>query len=293
MADKKKKTGFALAFWLLVALVLLIIFLVKKDDIFSNLKRTGFMDKVFGKTPELIQNYQEKEPKKGKETESSDEPLVIEITPKTVKTEAPKPSLAETKKTEAVTKTEEKKEEAKPAKVVLPDEEKPATAKPIVEEKKEEVKTIKTETKTEKPKAKTNLSLCFISIDPHGSINPKVVTRSVNKTDSPLAEAIRLIIAGPDTMAPTEKDLMSLIPPNSKLIGASVKDGVATLNFNEDFSINTNGEEGFKAQLMQVVYTATSFSTVKSVQFLIEGEKVDFLGQGHWVGAPLTRNSSF
>ena len=266
MADKKKKTGFALAFWLLVALVLLIIFLVKKDDIFSNLKRTGFMDKVFGKTPELIQNYQEKEPKKGKETESSDEPLVIEITPKTVKTEAPKPSLAETKKTEAVTKTEEKKEE---------------------------VKTVKTDTKTEKPKAKTNLSLCFISIDPHGSINPKVVTRSVNKTDSPLAEAIRLIIAGPDTMAPTEKDLMSLIPPNSKLIGASVKDGVATLNFNEDFSINTNGEEGFKAQLMQVVYTATSFSTVKSVQFLIEGEKVDFLGQGHWVGAPLTRNSSF
>ncbi|MCQ2577191.1 MAG: GerMN domain-containing protein [Treponema sp.] len=292
MADKKKKTGFALAFWLLVALVLLIIFLVKKDDIFTNLKRTGFMDKVFGTTPEFVQNYQEKESKSGKNAESNEEPLVIEITPKTTKTETPKVEKTETPKTEAP-KTEEKKEESKPAKVVLPDEEKPATAKPIVEEKKEEVKPVVNETPAEKPKAKSNLSLCFISIAPDGSINPKVITRSVNKSDSPLTEAIRLIIAGPDKMASAEKDLMSLIPKGSKLIGASVKDGVATLNFNDEFAINTDGEEGFKAQLMQVVYTATSFSTVKSVQFLIEGEKVDFLGQGHWVGTPLTRNSSF
>lgn len=293
MADKKKKTGFALAFWLLVALVLLIIFLVKKDDIFSNLKRTGFMDKVFGTTPEFVQNYQEKENSSSKKAESNDEPLVIEITPKTTKTETPKETKQENTKTESASKTEEKKEESKPAKVVLPDEEKPATAKPIVEEKKEEVKTTATETASEKPKAKTNLSLCFISIDPHGSINPKVVTRSVNKSDSPLTEAIRLIIAGPDSMSSSEKDLMSFIPAGTKLLGASVKDGVATLNFNDEFAINREGEEGFKAQLMQVVYTATSFSTVKSVQFLIEGEKVDFLGEGHWVGAPLTRNSSF
>ena len=85
---------------------------------------------------------------------------------------------------------------------------------------------------------------------------------------------------------------MSLIPSGSKLIGASVKDGVATLNFNENFEFNTYGVEGSIGQLMQIVYTATEFSTVKSVQFLIEGEKKEYLGsEGQWIGTPLARSS--
>ena len=42
--------------------------------------------------------------------------------------------------------------------------------------------------------------------------------------------------------------------------------------------------EGYVNQLMQIVYTATSFSTVNSVQFLIEGEKREYLGsEGQWI----------
>ena len=84
---------------------------------------------------------------------------------------------------------------------------------------------------------------------------------------------------------------MTLIPSGTKLLSAKVTDGVAYLNFNENFERNPDGVEGYIYSLMQVVYTATSFSTVKSVQFLIEGQKKDYLGDGQWIGSPLSRYS--
>lgn len=270
MAEKRKvkKTGLSLAFWLLVTLVVLIIFLVKKDDIFSNIKKTEFMDKVFGKTPEFVQNYPDKsEVKEEKLTED----IVIEITPKTTPASTPKADTEKAPKVEAI-------------------DDEPITAKPIVEEKK--VEKIQEVVPVETPKAKTDLTLCFVTIDANGSVSRKMVTRSVAKTDSPLTEAIRQVLAGPLSMNSSEKDCMSLIPEGSRLLGASVKDGVAYLNFNEAFQINNMGAEGYDAQLMQIVYTATAFSTVKSVQFLFDGEKMDFFGgDGRWVGSPLSRGS--
>ncbi|QTQ17448.1 GerMN domain-containing protein [Treponema parvum] len=67
---------------------------------------------------------------------------------------------------------------------------------------------------------------------------------------------------------------------------------MAFLNFSEEFEYNPYGVEGYLGQLMQIVYTATSFSTVDSVQFLIEGQKKDYLGsEGVWIGSPLARSS--
>ena len=75
-------------------------------------------------------------------------------------------------------------------------------------------------------------------------------------------------------------------------MGAKVVDGVAYLDFNDAFEFNTNGVEGYSCQLMQLVYTATAYSTVNSVQFLIEGQKKEFLGsEGQRIGSPLSRGS--
>ena len=77
-----------------------------------------------------------------------------------------------------------------------------------------------------------------------------------------------------------------------RLIGASVKNGTATLNFSGEFEFNQYGIEGLRGQLQQIVYTATAFPTVESVQFLVDGEKKEYLGQeGVWIGTPLGRNS--
>ena len=85
---------------------------------------------------------------------------------------------------------------------------------------------------------------------------------------------------------------ISLIPDNTKIKGIRVSDGTAFINFDENFIYNSFGREGFIGQLKQVVYTATEYSTVKRVQFLIDGKVQKYLGsEGIFIGNPLSRNS--
>ena len=277
MADKssKKKTGLTLACIILAFLVIFIIFLVKKDAILTNLKETRFFERVFGSTPEFVENHtpSEKETVKIPLNPQSDD-VVIKVEPEqkksTPKEDAEKKEAAPQKNQEA-----EKNEKAEKSDA-------PAAKK---EEKAAE------KTKAAEP-AYTDLMLCFIEIDGDGSINRKLVKRSVPKTDSPLTTAIKAVLAGPDTTKSEERNCISLVPEGTRLLGARVSGGVAYLDFNDSFEFNTNGVEGYNSQLMQLVYTATSFSTVNSVQFLIEGQKKDYLGsEGQWIGSPLSRNS--
>ena len=264
MADKgsKKKTGLTLACIILAVLVIFIIFLVKKDSIITNLKETRFFERVFGSTPEFVENYVAEE-KDTVEIPVEQDTVIINVEPKTQSNSQDKPE------------TQAKKEEE--------------TA--VKETAKEETKT---QTKETKPvqNAYTDLQLCFVEIHADGSINRKIIKRSVAKNDSPLATSIKLLLEGPDTTRSEEKDCTSLVPSGVKLLGARVTDGVAYLDFNDNFEINTYGVEGYSCQLMQIVYTATAFSTVNSVQFLIEGKKKEYLGsEGQWIGSPLSRTS--
>ena len=84
--------------------------------------------------------------------------------------------------------------------------------------------------------------------------------------------------------------LISLIPEQTELRSISLKNGTAYLNFSESFRFNSFGVEGYNAQLKQVVYTATEFSNIDSVQILIEGSKMDYMGpEGVFIGKPLSR----
>ena len=260
-SNKKNSTLLTTAVVALGVIIIIIVFLVKKDQIYSNLKSTDFFGKVFGSTPEFVEKH-EPAPEKKKETiPLKDEEITIQVAPS-------KP--VETKPEEK----QEQKPDAKPQETV------------VAETKKEEPK------QEEKKVAMTELQLCFVVIDADGSVNRKMVKRSVPKNDSPLGTALGLLMQGPNPSNAAEKECMSLIPEGTKLLSARVKDGVAYLSFNENFEINSYGVEGYIGQLMQIVYTATAFSTVNSVQFLIEGEKRDYLGsEGQWIGSPLSRSS--
>ena len=133
------------------------------------------------------------------------------------------------------------------------------------------------------------VKICFVAIDSEGPVVRKQVTRTVHK-DSPMAEAFKLLLSGPSA-SETQTGCRSLIPSGTRLLSASVKNGIAVLNFSEEFQFNQFGAEGSLAQLMQVVYTATEFGTVKGVQILIEGQKRDYLTEGVWIGSPLGRNA--
>lgn len=270
-SKKKNSTLFAAACVLLGLLVILIIFLVKKDQIFTNLKETAFFDRVFGSTPTAIEKHEPAEPKKTETIPLKNDEVTIKIETE----EIPAPKYSEPEPTA---------EAPKPVETVKPAESaKPAEKKPE-EPKKEAAKPAATGT--------SELQLCFVNIDGDGSVVRQVIKRKVPKSDSPLTTAINLLLKGPDSTISGERNLMSLIPAGTKLLSAKVQGGVAYLNFNEAFEINTYGVEGYIHQLEQIVYTATAFSTVNSVQFLIEGEKRDYLGsEGVLIASPLSRSS--
>ena len=281
MAKKEKKTnqtGLALACWILGFLILLIVFLVKQDEIYSNLKTTRFFERIFGSTPEFIANHEVKE-----------EPQKEEETIITLKKEEPVKTPVEQTAPSATVYVP--KEEPK---VQSKTEEKETSKSETVAQTKNEEKP-KTENKVEQPKPVTktvvNQKLYFVYIGEDGVVSRKVITREVEKNDSPLVTNINLLLKGPDS-SEANKGYKTLIPPGTRLLSAYVRDGVAFLNFNEEFEFNRIGVDGYLAQLMQIVYTATEFSTVKSVQFLIDGQKKEYLGsEGVWIGSPLSRTS--
>lgn len=278
--NKKRNTGLAVACCFLCALVLFIVFLVKKDIIINNLQATNFFGRVFGKNPEFVENHTSANENQNNDRIELDAeiPLIINVDADTT---------VEPKKNEQLQSKNDKTDQV--VKTDLSENKKPTENKKTQEEKKPEQKPV------EQPKPQqqyTELQLCFVEIDYDGSVNRKMIKRSVPKNDSPLTNSINLLIKGPDTSKSAEKNCMSLIPAGTKLLSAKVSDGIAYLNFNDAFEINTVGVEGYIGQLMQVVYTATTFSTVNSVQFLIEGKKKEYLGsEGQWIGSPLSRNS--
>lgn len=300
---KKNQTGIALACWILGLLILIIVFFVKQEEIVNNLKTTQFFERIFGVTPEFIKNFDETSlEKKNSDSKSDDGIIQLFVSPenngsvesgknagsekpvsnsaaktenKPETTELEKESLVENKETNKKINKETKSSESAPKPVVKPKEN-------IVQEKKIE---------PVPPAAKVTRRIYFVFIGEDGVLSRKMVTREVEKNNSPLVTSINLLLEGPHGTE-VSKGCKSLIPNGTKLKSASVRDGVAYLNFSEDFEFNPLGVDGYLGQLMQVVFTATEFSTVNCVQFLIEGEKKEYLGsEGVWIGSPLSRGS--
>ena len=283
MAEKKrKKTGIGLAIWLIVAILIIIVFLVKWETIHNNLIRAGILQ---GTIIEKEEKPETPKPEKKKESSKKKDSVTLKVQEE----EKPAPVLkSETPKTETE-KVQDKIVEAVTEKIVEKAVE--TAAEKVVEAVKETKPAETPKPKVEPPKpapATTTVKLYYVVIDANGSVNYKAVNRTVAK-DSPLTNAINVLLAGPTF---EEKNCTTLIPKGTKLLGVSIKDGVAILNFNEAFEFNQDGIEGYLAQLKQIINTATEFSSVNSVQFLINGEKKEYLGSdGVWIGTPLGRNS--
>jgi len=133
--------------------------------------------------------------------------------------------------------------------------------------------------------------LFFIFVQPDGAIQLKSIIREVQYADAPLTSTLEALLRGP-TPAEVNQGLLSLLSPNTRLLKVYVREGTAYLDFSEAFRFNSLGKEGLAAQLKQVIYSATEFSTVKRVQILIEGKAADYLGpEGLYIGKPLGRDS--
>lgn len=144
-----------------------------------------------------------------------------------------------------------------------------------------------------RPAATRTARLWFATVDDEGRIELAPVTRSLPAGDAPLRDTLAALLAGP-TAAEAKTGVISFVPAGTRVRSVAVNGEVATIDFSEQFRFNSLGIEGLRAQLRQVVWAATEFPTVKRVQVLIEGRKVDYLApEGAAVGSPLGRDSDF
>jgi spore germination protein GerM len=143
---------------------------------------------------------------------------------------------------------------------------------------------------TTAPAQTRDRNVYFTQIDKDGQILQSRVTRRVPVSDSPMVDALNVMFAGPSADELT-RGILNLIPHNTRILSAVVRGNTAYISFSEDFLFNTFGVEGYVAQLRQIVWTVTEFSNVNDVQILIEGRRLDYLGEGIWIGSPVSRQS--
>jgi len=130
--------------------------------------------------------------------------------------------------------------------------------------------------------------LYFTQVDRGGMVFRSRVSRSLPVSATPMTDVLNALIAGPSEDE-RRRGLITLIPEGTNIISTTVREGTAYINFSEEFRYNSYGVEGYLGQLRQIIYTATEFPNVTDVQILIDGRRVDFLGEGIWVGNPIRR----
>ena len=285
MGKIETKKHWGIIFWLVFACVVFILFLINRDAISRNLHEAGFLRTAaadqtnqpiliqpFLDGSELIQtvgpNYEtsgttaaETEPTNG--TINNAESTGQSSTDVSLDAASGSPGLVSSGSSAPVSP--------------LPNESSPETSAALSQ----------TPALTSTPVLRER-TLYFITVDKDGTIIRTKATRSIPASDSPLTDILGALIAGPD---PEErrKGLISLIPEESRIMNVTVRGSTAYISFSEDFQYNTYGVEGYAGAVRQVVWTATEFSNVLDVQILIENRRLDFLGEGVWIGSPLTR----
>ena len=117
------------------------------------------------------------------------------------------------------------------------------------------------------------------------------VLREIPQTQAVATAAMRALLAGPNAKELGASPAMYTdVPDGTRLLGLSIKGGVATVNLSAEF-----GSGGDKAailgRLAQVVYTLTQFSTVDAVSFELDGQPVTtFGGAGIVLDHPVGRD---
>jgi len=147
-----------------------------------------------------------------------------------------------------------------------------------------------TNTQTQTPARTIDRNVYFTQIRSDGQIYYSGVTRRLPVTESPMIDVLNIMLTGPSAEE-LGRGIINMIPQQARVLSATIRGNTAYINFSEDFLFNTFGVEGYVAQLRQIVWTVTEFSNINDVQFLVEGRRLDYLGEGIWIGSPISRQS--
>jgi germination protein M len=104
-----------------------------------------------------------------------------------------------------------------------------------------------------------------------------------------VARAAMTALLDPTSILDDYSQLSSAIPAGTRVLGLSIKDGVATIDLSSQFASGGGSASGMY-RLGQVVFTLTQFPTVRAVLFKVEGRTVTTFGsEGIVLDGPQTR----
>ncbi len=137
------------------------------------------------------------------------------------------------------------------------------------------------------PEGTTVVRAYFFFESTRGSSGLVPILREVPATKAVATAAVAALLDGPTE---TESGAMSsAVPAGTRLLGLSIKGGVATVDLSSEFE-SGGGSASTITRLGQVVFTLTQFPTVTSVLFQIDGRTVTVFGsEGIVLDGPVGR----
>ena len=84
--------------------------------------------------------------------------------------------------------------------------------------------------------------------------------------------------------------LFSPIPAGTRVLGLTIRDGLAKVDLSEEV-LGCGSAEEEELMIKSVVYTLTEFNTVDRVQFMFEGDVPESLPYGTRTGSPISREN--
>jgi len=128
------------------------------------------------------------------------------------------------------------------------------------------------------------LTLYFPNSDASGLIP---TDRTVVVADQEVIKAMFAELATPPP------GMQKPLPNGTTLLSASVKDNVATIDLSTEFRTNFGGgSAGEQMTMYSIINTLTTLPNVHSVQFLLDGKKLDAILGNLDTSVPLKRNDS-
>jgi len=135
----------------------------------------------------------------------------------------------------------------------------------------------------------TMIVRAYYVLDGAAGVEGLVPTLRVVPKTSGVARAAMTALLDPEQVLDQYGQLSTAIPSGSKLLGISIKNGVATVDMSSEFE-SGGGSASAKFRLGQVAYTLTQFSTVRAVLFQVEGRTVTTFGsEGIVLDGPQSR----
>jgi spore germination protein GerM len=126
-----------------------------------------------------------------------------------------------------------------------------------------------------KVKRDEKVALFFLADTGSNAKLKPVLVPVVNGRKQPAA-VLQALFDGP----PPDSGLLRLFPPETKVLGVTVKDGLATVNLNQKAAQLNLGAQGEAMAVASVVNTLTKLPEIFRVKILVEGDEVESLG-GH------------